>query len=129
MQLGTNVVPEATRLLLTTKMFQVILVNVCTVYGKMSAGKSFKTFVVFHSTKNIFLRVMALSISSISLQKCYYKSFTANNYFPFKIFHSNSYFPFKVVKSASSVSLYRHCVKSVTNGHFVSCHLFIYVPS
>ena len=43
-----------------------------------------KLFVVFHSTTNLFLQIMALSISNISLQNCYSKSFTVNSYFQLK---------------------------------------------
>ena len=32
----------------------------------------------------------------------------------------------EAMKSASSVLLYRHCVQSVTNGHFVSSDLFVH---
>ena len=47
-------------------------------------GETFVVFMVFHSTVNVFLWIMALSISNISLQKCYSESFTANSYFPLK---------------------------------------------
>ena len=32
----------------------------------------------------------------------------------------------EAMKSASSVLSCRHCIKSVTDGHFVSCDLFMY---
>ena len=44
--------------------------------GKHLQGKA---FMVFHSTANVFMRIMVLSISNISLQKCYSKSFTTNS--------------------------------------------------
>ena len=56
-----------------------------TVYGKMSVGETFMVFAVFYSTVNLFLQIMALSISNNSLQSCYSESFTANNYFPLKM--------------------------------------------
>ena len=43
-----------------------------------------KLFVVFHSTTNLFLRIMALLISNICLQNCYSESFTVNSYFQLK---------------------------------------------
>ena len=52
--------------------------------GKCPWGDFCAVFGVFYSTTNIFLRLIALSISNISLQKCYRESFTANSYFPLK---------------------------------------------
>ena len=43
-----------------------------------------KTFMIFHLIVNLFLRIMALLISNINLQKCYSEGFTANSHFPFK---------------------------------------------
>ena len=53
--------------------------------GQHLQGKPFAVFVAFHSTTNIFLRIMALSISNISLQKCYSKTFDAKSYFLLKM--------------------------------------------
>ena len=49
--------------------------------GKLLRQKTFVVCVVFHSTANLFLQMMALSISNINLQKCYNESFTTNSYF------------------------------------------------
>ena len=51
--------------------------------GKNLQGKLLQ-FVVFHSILNLFPRIMALSISNISLQKCYSESFTVNSSVPLK---------------------------------------------
>ena len=47
----------------------IIIPLVITIYSK-----TFVVFMVFHSTTNFFLQIMALSISNISLQQCYSKS-------------------------------------------------------
>ena len=46
--------------------------------------KTVTVFAIFHSTMNLFLQIMTLSISNISLQKCYSESFTVSSYFPLK---------------------------------------------
>ena len=37
-----------------------------------------RNFAVFHSIVDVFPRIMALSIGSVSLQACYHKSFPPN---------------------------------------------------
>ena len=49
---------------------------------KHSRGKTFMVFVVLHSIMNLFLWIMALLISNISLQACYHESFSTNDNFP-----------------------------------------------
>ena len=46
------------------------------IYGKMSMGKTFAVFIIFHSTANVFLWTMALLIENISQHQCYNESFT-----------------------------------------------------
>ena len=55
-----------------------------TIYGRCPRNKTFTVFMIFYSTTNLFPRIMAWSISNISLQNCYSESFTANSYFPLK---------------------------------------------
>ena len=43
--------------------------------AKLSKGKKFVVFMIFHSIVNLFRQIMALLIGNITLQACYYKSF------------------------------------------------------
>ena len=46
----------------------------------MFMGTTFVLFTVFHSIVNLFPQIMALSISYVSLQACYRKSFSVNDH-------------------------------------------------
>ena len=50
--------------------------------AKTSRGKTFVAFEVFHSITNLFLQILALSISNTSLQACYSESTLMNDHFP-----------------------------------------------
>ena len=65
-----------------------------------------ENFHSFHSTTNLLPQIMALSISNISLQNCYSKSFTANSYFLLK----------KRKFSHTDVFPYMVCIKSQSHG-------------
>ena len=69
----------------------------------MSAGK----LVQFYSTANVFLQIMVLLISNISLQECYSESFIANSYFPLKTqkFSPTDVFPYTVYRTIISILL------------------------
>ena len=58
------------------------------------------TFTVFHSTANLFLKMMALLIGNISLLKCYSGNFTINSHFLFKMqkFSPMDVFPYTVYR-------------------------------
>ena len=67
-----------------------------TVYGKTFKGEN---FVVFHIA-NVFPRIMALLIGTVSLLACYHESFPANYNFPLymhKLFLSNV-LPYMVIR-------------------------------
>ena len=79
---SNNIKLQTRRTFIMSEQFWDVEESRITIYGKTSVGENFRGF---HSTTNVFLRIMALSISNISLQKCYSKSFTANSYFPLKM--------------------------------------------
>ena len=62
----------------TEGSYWIWLVVAATVYDKTLRRKTFVVFTVFHLITNLFLWIMALSISNISVQKYYSKNFTVN---------------------------------------------------
>ena len=82
----------------------------------VSRGENFAVFTILHSTMNLFLQIMALSISNISLQNCYSKSFTVNSYFPLKTrkFYPTDFFLYTLVVKGFISDIFQICL-SVLN--------------
>ena len=111
--------------------------------GKHPWG-NFCDFSSFHSNVNLFLQIMALSISNISLQKCYSKSFIENSYFPLKtrkffpmdafpymVFHENIFEDELIVSSRARRSYdfedkcFRDSAKICTNLEILHSHKLV----
>ena len=106
---------------------------VTTIYRKI-----FAVFVVFHSTANVFLWIMALSVSNISLAKCYSESFIVKSHFPLKTWkfsHTDVflytvyvYVCTKVIKTTFSLMDLK-CAHHSLHNIYVHVHMYVHYKS